>query len=413
MASISRKDGKPPHGYRLLPVHDFYPDKDLVSSLRFILDQEEDRQRRKRAGIPVTPPEWAEPEQAATAERDDRFVQVNIRICPSLESLEWLLFRHSHEDLWTILNQTMHEYHLLVDHVGLWLQHPDVLYERQPLTKVLLTSEPVRCLQFLGLPVKRYFEGPFIDIDEMFEYMALCEEFQVLPKSWEELLLFDVEVEKEKEALKMANWVGTKPIDIPGAKKAVQKNPIYYIENNCSPQAHIWLQLIRDCPNFRLWETVWTRKWLNEGKYLEPRITLEEIYAKAMKTFGPDVKYDYETQKAAADIRFHKEKIWYLIVCPLFPEITSKSNVPYKVLQRLGSLRAVKKIILDRSDTYGLVASKHMFDKFGYINVDYVRMWLNEKKDIIEDAAMLRFDGAWAERQQRSTVKAMWHILSL
>ena len=112
---------------------------------------------------------------------EDKYIQVDIHIFKSIQEMNWILFKHGHGDIWSILGSIMRRYGLTVDDGALWLRVPEIEQSNKSKAKVFLTSTPSEVLEFVGLHSSRYFDGPFEDAQDMYEYIAKCRMFWVPP----------------------------------------------------------------------------------------------------------------------------------------------------------------------------------------------------------------------------------------
>lgn len=108
-----------------------------------------------------------------------RYIQVDIRICDSLDQLQWMLFRHAHGDMWNLLGTAIRPCGLTIDDVALSLRVAAIELFNRKQAKIFLSSEPAEILHFLGLPILGYWDEPFASAEDMFEYVARCRLFHV------------------------------------------------------------------------------------------------------------------------------------------------------------------------------------------------------------------------------------------
>ncbi|KAL2269892.1 hypothetical protein VTJ83DRAFT_2076 [Remersonia thermophila] len=110
---------------------------------------------------------------------EKKYIQVDIRVCPDVNNLCWILYRHAHGDLWNIIGSTIRPYGLTVDEEALWLRIPEVEKFDRKKAKVLLSQDPAEILHFLGMKVHGYWDAPFESVDALFEYATSCRLFCV------------------------------------------------------------------------------------------------------------------------------------------------------------------------------------------------------------------------------------------
>ncbi|KAI1073965.1 hypothetical protein F5B20DRAFT_475552 [Whalleya microplaca] len=112
------------------------------------------------------------------------FIQVDVHLSPSLEDLQWMLFKHAHGDLWNLLGSTIRPFGLTVDGVGLYVRIPEIEAHHRKQARVLLTTDAHEVLNFLGLSAAEgRWEEPFRSTQEVFEYATTCRLFWVRPES--------------------------------------------------------------------------------------------------------------------------------------------------------------------------------------------------------------------------------------
>ncbi|OTB05538.1 hypothetical protein M426DRAFT_319808 [Hypoxylon sp. CI-4A] len=113
---------------------------------------------------------------------EPRYIQVDLHLCDSLEHLQWMLFKHAHGDLWNMFGSTIRPYGLTVDEAGLYIRIPEIENLNKKKAKILLTTDPIEILEFLGLEYNHtHWEEPFSSVDELLEYAATCRLFWVRP----------------------------------------------------------------------------------------------------------------------------------------------------------------------------------------------------------------------------------------
>ncbi|KAK1638534.1 hypothetical protein BDP81DRAFT_425156 [Colletotrichum phormii] len=108
-----------------------------------------------------------------------QYIQVDLTICISLQQLQWILFKHAHGNLWSIMQTIIQPRGLTVDDYSMSLRNNDIeRYERysKKWPKVHTSRDPAEVLMFLGLDVARFSE-PFATRVEMYEYIASCRLF--------------------------------------------------------------------------------------------------------------------------------------------------------------------------------------------------------------------------------------------
>lgn len=126
-------------------------------------------------------------QQKPKPERGHPFIQVDVRICPDTDRLQWMLFREAHGDIWSILGSMIRPLGLTVDEGAMWLRIPEIELIDKKKARVFLTDEPAEILSFLGLSAAGpCWEQPFASGEELYEYIATSRLFWLRPTSEEE-----------------------------------------------------------------------------------------------------------------------------------------------------------------------------------------------------------------------------------
>ncbi|KAI0160947.1 hypothetical protein GGR52DRAFT_562298 [Hypoxylon sp. FL1284] len=116
-----------------------------------------------------------------------RYIQVDLHHCDTLEQLQWILFKHAHGDIWSIIGSIIRPFGLTIDEDALFIRIPEIEHLNRKQAKVLLTKDPHEVLDFLGLKHDRtQWEEPFASVTDLFEYVATCRLFWVRPLADEE-----------------------------------------------------------------------------------------------------------------------------------------------------------------------------------------------------------------------------------
>ncbi|KAI1258606.1 hypothetical protein F5Y18DRAFT_343430 [Xylariaceae sp. FL1019] len=106
------------------------------------------------------------------------YIQVDIQICSTIDQLNFMLFKHSHGDIWNLLGSTIRPVGLTIDEVGLYVRIPEIEHLNRKASKILLTTEPVEILNFLGLKSDgTQWQKPFETEQELYEYAMTCRLF--------------------------------------------------------------------------------------------------------------------------------------------------------------------------------------------------------------------------------------------
>lgn len=103
------------------------------------------------------------------------YIQVDVNLRESVDDMRWELFKQNHGDFCPILGSMIRRHYLTISGDGLYLCIPELLayqYAKKK-SRVLLSSEPSRVLEFLLLDESQYC-AKFETIECMFRYLATC-----------------------------------------------------------------------------------------------------------------------------------------------------------------------------------------------------------------------------------------------
>ncbi|KAI0165989.1 hypothetical protein GGR57DRAFT_496269 [Xylariaceae sp. FL1272] len=110
----------------------------------------------------------------------ETYIQVDVQICSTIEQLNFVLFKHSHGDIWNLLGSTIRPVGLTIDEVGLYVRMARIEDINKKASKILLTREPIEILNFLGLKSDgTQWQKPFDSEQELYEYATTCRFFWV------------------------------------------------------------------------------------------------------------------------------------------------------------------------------------------------------------------------------------------
>ncbi|KPM34034.1 hypothetical protein AK830_g12542 [Neonectria ditissima] len=283
-----------------------------------------------------------EPHQAS--DQPKRFIQVDVRVCETLEYFEWMLFKHAHGDVWNLLGTTIRPYGLSVDERALWLRIPEIEAFHRNRAKVFLTGDPVEILQFLGLPIGDFWTEPFQDLDAMYEYVARCRLFWVRPLDPEE-----AELEQDRKKLKAND-----------RKRMNQR------------------------PGFRKWVEEFKPRCRQEGRFLINPTTREQVTEEAFAWFH--VKGEYEARRVEFLREKQKDMVWNKIIKGAVPDADPSDQI--SIMYRSCLIKALKRVILENDDRYGVLPEQSLLDEDGFYITEDVLDFINRRKGEIGRAAM-------------------------
>ena len=272
-----------------------------------------------RDGTPTT--NFAIPWPEYDDEYSEKFVQVDIHICPSEKLMQWELFHHAHGDLWNILGTTVRRYGITVNNKGMFIRIPEIEALDKKKSMVFLTDEPNEILDFLGLEQAKWWR-PFKSREQMFEYAASCRMFHVK----------EAKPESELEGDVITEGIEGQEGGVRGKKKL----------------KHNDRQRMSKRPIYAEWIDEFIPKCRKEGRFGNTKITREEIRDNAFEMFG--VKEAFVRKQKEWILMRHKDTLWKDVI---------KGCVPKDIDPGLqaASIRTLKKVIMEGEPYEGVVST--------------------------------------------------------
>ncbi|KAF7548534.1 hypothetical protein G7046_g8642 [Stylonectria norvegica] len=302
-------------------------------------------------------------------QRKQRFVQVDIRVCDSLEQLHWMLFKHAHGDIWNLLGTTIRPYGLTIDETSLWLRVPEIEPHNRHRAKVFLSSDPIDILKFLGMPIDGYWEEPFDSLEDMFEYTARCRLF----------------------------WIKPLDLDQQGIATDLQQDRNKLKAND--------RKRMNQRPGFRKWIEEFKPKCREEGRFLIKPTTREEVTTEAFAWFH--VEKEFNSRRREFLLERQKDMIWNIVIKGAVPEVGLSNPDPRDILYRSCLVRALKRVIFEGDDRYGILPETTLKDEEGFYITEDVLDFIARKGDEIGLAAMRINNAAYVHHlEQRAQRKA-------
>ncbi|PFH54993.1 hypothetical protein XA68_11162 [Ophiocordyceps unilateralis] len=192
----------------------------------------------------------------------ERFVQVDVCLCASDDDLRWMLFRHAHGDLGSILGSIIHPYGLTMTEDGLYLRIGEMERSNRRRARVLVSKDPDVTLDLLSLPIARFWSGPFDEADDMYEFAAQCPMFSLSAQD-------DDDDDDDDD----------------DGDKAPRNNAAYR-------------RRIRRRPVFRRWVDDFQPRCRRHGRFLQPRTSRERVTADILTRF-PDTRAEFHSRRTA------------------------------------------------------------------------------------------------------------------
>ncbi|UNI19292.1 hypothetical protein JDV02_005486 [Purpureocillium takamizusanense] len=345
-------------------------------------------------------------ESAAAADEnmpDDRYIQVDVRICRSLQEMQWMLFKHAHGDIWNILGSTTRPYGLTVDDGALWLRVPEIEKTNRNRAKVLLTSEPARVLAFLGLPVVDYWDRPFESLDAMFEYAARCRMMYVPPP------------DDDPSAAAAAATSSITRIQDGGTEQQQQQQAA--AEDRKKLKANDRRRM-RGRPAFRAWVDAFLPACRRAGRFAAPQTTRERVTEEALRAF-PHARDDFAARRDDFLRERQRETIWNVLIKGAVPEPDRATATGAEVTYRACLVKALKRVILEGDESYDDVIRRRdegreedeeeresLRDERGFWRLDRVVDFIERHKDCVGEMAYARQNERYMEHLKAKEAKA-------
>ncbi|KAG5930496.1 hypothetical protein E4U60_007055 [Claviceps pazoutovae] len=296
---------------------------------------------------------------------EQRHIQVDVHICQTLQALEWMLLKHAHGDIWSILGSVIRPYGLTIDEKALWIRIPELEYLNKRKSRVFLTCNPSEVLCFLGLPIHNTWEAPFASLRDMYEYVAQCPMF----------------------------WAG------PDIKKADGLN------NEQPRTASLDVQTLKGDERRRLKSRPAFNRWMNDfvpecrrqGHYLQKRTSRYEVTNAALSRFH--VSNEYHSRRKEALLKSQEDVIFKDLIKGMIPHPATVplphvgSSDSDACLFRACQVKALKKVILEGDETYG-VLQPHVGLKNadGLFDLDRVVEFIaRHKQEVGENALLMHY----------------------
>lgn len=285
----------------------------------------------------------------------DKWVQVDVRVCPRLQDLRWILFRHAHGDMWNIIGSMIRPYGLAVDEHALWVRVPEIEHTNKTRSKIKLTEDPARALEFLGIDKMKYCAGTFASLDDMYELAASCK------------FMYTPPIELDAEGNEMQPW----------SRSSLKSND---------------RKRTKMRPGFRIWVDEFIPKCREQERFITKPTTKEETIERALATFGVREEFE-QVRKEFLVERQHNVILKELIKGSVPGVLNLIDNAA--ILKRSCLVKALKATILQGSNRYGCMFDRSSIDKDGLYDLDEVKLFIKEKSDIIGDAAMKLHNDAY------------------
>ncbi|RYP56957.1 hypothetical protein DL769_009791 [Monosporascus sp. CRB-8-3] len=284
-----------------------------------------------------------------------RFIQVDLHYYQNIDQLQWMLFKHAHGDLWNILGSTIRPFGLTIDGVGLYLRIPEIEKEDRKKAKVLLTEDPAAVLDFLGLKSDgQQWEERFALFTDIFEYAATSRFFRVGPNE-----------SPGEDGIDCEEQTGAET-----DKKKLKSND---------------RRRMNQRPLFRMWVEEFLPKCRAERRFGNTQLTRDDVRDQAFARFG--VRREYEARLVEWRMQRQKETLWRSVIKASLPDDLDP-------MWRGCAASALKKIIMQDDDSFGIRPKRNLRDESGLYIEEYVR-------EFAQDSWKQVGDVAWRKNHER------------
>lgn len=242
---------------------------------------------------------------------EKRYIQVDIRVCETLKHLNWILFKHAHGDLWSIVGSMIRPYGVTVDESGFWLRIEEIESTNKNRAKVFLTDEPAKVLSFLGFPIDDYWERPFDSVNDMFEYSTKS------PLAY---------IPGDQDKADASSGIDAETLSS-NDRKRVRMRPVYrqFVES-----------FIPDCQR--------------RGRFKQQQTSRKEVTDRAMTHFG--VTTEYTQRRREYIIEQHRDMVYRTLIKDAIGPVEDAGDIR-SVNYRSHLIKALKLTILEGSEEFG------------------------------------------------------------
>ncbi|KAK3187283.1 hypothetical protein K4F52_003914 [Lecanicillium sp. MT-2017a] len=292
-------------------------------------------------------------------EAENKHIQVDVRVCESYGVYTWMFFKHAHGDLWNMLGSLIRPYGLTVNDTGMYIRVPEIEHTDKNRARILLTSDPDAVLEFLGLPAgKGCFDEPFASLDALFAYVAQCRMMYIPAKD-------------DSEETKDGGFTGD-----PKSLKANDRRRMKFR------------------PVYKQWVEEYIPQCRAEGKHGEQKTNRAKITDEALERFG--VREEYTRVRHEFLLERQRDTIWNDAIKNSVP--AADPDDQRSILYRACLVKALKRVILERNESYDVKFDEAMMGEDGFYNMGAVRAFIQANKDDIGRTAMRKHHESSEER---------------
>ncbi|EPS36408.1 hypothetical protein H072_10072 [Dactylellina haptotyla CBS 200.50] len=106
-----------------------------------------------------------------SAESRKAYAQIDVHVCPSVENMHWVAFKHSYGDMWSLLGMIGRTRGLVADEERLCVKVAEIEPRNKELSKIELTRDVGETLRFFGLDCGVYENG-FENLNAVYGYVT-------------------------------------------------------------------------------------------------------------------------------------------------------------------------------------------------------------------------------------------------
>lgn len=287
----------------------------------------------------------------------ERYIQVDVRICDSLPTLQWFLFKHAHGDLWNIIGSTIRPLGLTVDESALWIRVPEIENINRKRAKVKVTDDPVQVLRVLGLEWGSFWEEPFGSVEGLYEYAATSSMFWVRPLGEDD----ETTTAEDRRALKAND------------RRRMDMRPVY-----------------------RGWVEDFLPRYRREKRLPEQLHTRDSVTSLIFSLFP--VQGEFEARRRDFEIEEQRNDIWKNKIKGFVAGLGDVEGEGARGQTYRGCLaKALKRIVLEGDTRYDVFPEKTMRGEDGRYVMGNVEEFIENSWRAVGEAAMRANDEAYLE----------------
>ena len=298
-----------------------------------------------------------EPTPSTPEDEQKRFIQLDLLTLPTPTTFHFLAFTHAHSGLFTLLGPSIRQTGLILTPSSLSLRIPSIEAHRRRGSTIPLTSTPDTILEFLGLDREAYWTR-FETVEGMFEYVASSRLFTTRPRE-------EVGEEEEEGKVKHRNRRNSRR------------------------------------PLFVKWKEGFLPRAREEGKYDRAVPSREAIREEAFALW-PLARGQYEAKAKAFEEERQLEEVGKRI----------KEGVPVDV-EALGlplgtrgaAVRGLKRIVVERDETYGVILPEGVRRADGRWDVEAVTAFVEKRWEEVGRVGLERGFGRMVEKREAKRAK--------